>query len=254
MELSVDVSLLLVVLLVSLRFSALFLLSPIFATANVPVTYRVLFFLALSALLVIGLGINAQNISLTVGSVFTAAVSELLVGAVMAFGVFAAFAAFTFGGRILDFQMGFGVANLIDPVTNTQSPLIGTVLNLLGVMMFFIINGHHMLIRGLAYSLQQIPPGSFIQHWNFSALVAQFSVLFVYGIAIVAPAIAALLLLDAGMAVAARTMPQVNMFIVGIPLKIFVGLTVLAISLNYMGPLLEKIYASIFLYWEEILR
>ena len=54
----------------------------------------------------------------------------------------------------------------------------------------------------------------------------------------------ALLLIDVGMAVAARTMPQVNMFIVGMPLKIFVGLTLLAISINYMSPLLEKIYGS----------
>jgi len=213
-----------------------------------------LFFLALSFFLVMGLGIEPQTVPHDLGGVISAATSELVVGALMAFGVFAAFAAFSFGGRILDFQMGFGVANLIDPVTQSQSPLIGTVLNLMGVMLFFVINGHHMLIRGLAYSLQQLPPGSLIEQWNIAALVSQFGVLFIYGIAIVAPAIAALLLLDAGMAVAARTMPQVNMFIVGIPLKIFIGLMVLAFSVNYMGPLLEKIYSSIFIYWEEILR
>lgn len=76
--------------------------------------------------------------------------------------------------------------------------------------------------------------------------------MFVYGLAVVAPVVAVLLMLDVGMAVAARTMPQVNMFIVGFPLKIFMGLLVLALSLNYMGPLLEKIYASIFLYWQRV--
>jgi len=254
MSLSIDVSIILLVLLVSLRFSALFLLSPIFSAAQIPVMYRVLFYMALSFFLVMGLEISPNSVPTDFGGILSAAVGELFVGALMAFGVFAAFAAFMFGGRILDIQMGFGVANLIDPVTNTQSPLMGTMLNLLGVMMFFIINGHHMLIRGLAYSLQQLPPGSMLGQTNAAALVSQFGVLFVYGIAIVAPAIAALLLLDAGMAVAARTMPQVNMFIVGIPLKIFIGLTVLAFSINYMGPLLEKIYSSIFIYWEEVLR
>ena len=68
-----------------------------------------------------------------------------------------------------------------------------------------------------------------------------------------APAVFTLLLVDAGMAFAARTMPQVNMFIVGLPLKILVGLMVLAISLNYVGPLLQRIYGSIFRYWEQII-
>ncbi|HHJ13911.1 MAG TPA: flagellar biosynthetic protein FliR [Gammaproteobacteria bacterium] len=248
-----DIAAVTTVLLVSVRFGALFLLTPLFAVAQVPVRVRVFFLLTLAFVMVYGLKVVPFAAPVTVAGLLQAVFNELVVGAALAFGVFAAFAAFLFGGRILDFQMGFGVANLIDPATRTQSPLLGTVLNLMAVIIFFLLNGHHMLIRGLAYSIEKIPPGAPMRALGVEAIVSQFGVMFVYGLAVVAPAVFTLLLLDVGMAVAARTMPQVNMFIIGFPLKIFLGLVLLALSLNYMGPLLEKIYGSIFHYWQQVI-
>jgi len=252
MHIAVDTAVVITILLVTIRFSAIFLMSPLFAFGNVPVNFRVLLLMGFA--LVIVLGLRAQTVVSPqgLGDLVSMAVHELLIGGLFAFGILAAFSAFLLGGRILDFQMGFGVATLIDPVTHNQNPLIGTILNFMAVMAFFMINGHHMLLRGLAYSLEKLPPGVPLSDINVSALIAQFGVMFVYGLAIVAPAFAAILLIDVGMAFVARTMPQINMFIVGIPLKIFVGLTVLAISLNYISPLLDKVYASIFRYWEQV--
>ncbi|MCG7977033.1 MAG: flagellar biosynthetic protein FliR [Candidatus Thiodiazotropha endolucinida] len=239
-------------LLVATRVSPLFLLTPLFAITRVPARVRVLFVLALSAVLTAGIGVVPIDPPATLSGLMHAMVNELILGMILAFGLFTAFGAFLFGGRIIDFQMGFGVANLIDPATQSQAPMLGTVLNLMAVMTFFLLDGHHLLIRGLVYSLQKIPPGSSLHEVDVQVIIAQFGVMFVYGLAVVAPVVAVLLMLDVGMAVAARTMPQVNMFIVGFPLKIFMGLLVLALSLNYMGPLLEKIYASIFLYWQRV--
>lgn len=248
-----DIAAVMTVFLVTVRFAALFLLTPLFAVAQIPVRVRVLFLLALAFVMVAGLGTVQVATPLGMAELLQAVFNELIVGAALAFGVFAAFAAFLFGGRILDFQMGFGVANLIDPATNTQGPLLGTALNMMAVIIFFLLNGHHMMIRGLAYSLEKIPPGAPVRALSLEAIVSQFGVMFIYGLAVVAPAVFTLLLLDVGMAVAARTMPQVNMFIIGFPLKIFMGLVMLALSLNYMGPLLEKIYASIFHYWQQVI-
>lgn len=254
MNLVINSNYILATVLVSIRFSSIFLLTPIFAAAKIPGKFQAIFLLGLSWLLVSGLNISIATDSFSVAALFGMALTEFIIGGMMSFGIFAAFAAFVFGGRILDFQMGFGVANLIDPVTSAQSPLLGTFLNLTAVLSFFLLDGHHMILRGLAYSLERIPPGSFLNELDLSAILAQFGVMFIYGIAVVAPAIFALLLLDVGMAVAARTMPQVNMFIVSMPLKIFIGLLVVAISLNYMAPLLEKVYSSIFIYWERLLN
>ena len=253
MKITADIAYLTTVLLVSIRLGAVFLLAPIFSIAKIPVTVMVIFVLSLSALLVANLNISSLATPESFGDLVSAGAFELVVGGAMAFGMFAAFAVFLFGGRILDFQMGFGIANLIDPVTHTPTPMLGTILNMMAVMMFLMINGHHMVIRGLVYSLEKVPPGSAINNFELSALVAQFGNLFVFGLAIVAPAVFSLLLLDVGMSFAARTMPQVNVFIVSIPLKIFVGLLMLALSLNYVAPLMERIFGSMFRYWERIL-
>jgi flagellar biosynthetic protein FliR len=253
MSVTADVAWVTAVLLVALRMGPLFLLAPVFGSIQVPPQVRALFVLALAALMVTGMQVTALPVSLSLAGLITAALSELLIGGLFAFGLFTAFGAFLFAGRILDLQMGFGVASLIDPSSRAQAPLLGTFLNLLAIVVFFAIDGHHMVLRGVAFSLQYIPPGAFVLDVNAAALVAQFGSMFVYAVMIVAPALFSILLLDIGMAVMARTMPQVNVFIVAIPLKIFVGLVVLAISLNYMMPLMQNIFESIFAYWERVI-
>ena len=253
MLVEVEMGFVMAIVLMFIRVSALFLLTPLFATAQVPINVRTVFLLGLSAVLVFSLQIQPVDVPQTLSDLLIAALHELFIGALLAFGLFTAFAAFLFGGRILDFQMGFGVANLINPATNTQGPLLGTVLNLMAVATFFLLNGHHMMIRGLAYSLEHAPIGRGIANFQIDTVIAQFGLMFVYGLMLVAPAVFILLLLDVGLAISARTMPQVNIFIVGLPLKIFVGLVVLALSLNYLSPLLNRIFASIFHYWERVL-
>lgn len=253
MDLHFELALLTTILLVFTRLSALFLMTPLFAIAPVPVRIRVLVLLALATVLVAAVPPAAMVSYPTLPALGGAMLNELLVGALMAFGLFAAFGVFLFGGRIIDFQMGFGVANLIDPATNTQSPMLGTALNLMAVATFFLLDGHHLLMRGIVYSLEVVPPGSALAQMSLGPIVAQFGLMFSYGLVLVAPVAFTLLLLDVGLAVAARTMPQVNMFIVSLPLKILVGLSMLALSLNYLAPLLKKVYASIFIYWQAVL-
>lgn len=253
MQIDASMAFVTALLLVFVRLSAIFLLTPPFAAAKMPLLVRNFLLLALAAALVTGLQIQPALMPTTLSGLVMAATHELVVGAALAFGLHAAFGAFLFGGRILDFQMGFGVANLIDPATNTQAPMLGTVLNLMAVATFFLLDGHHMMIRGIVYSLQQVPVGGGLDSLNIAAFIAQFGRMFTYGLMLVAPAAFALLLLDVGLAVAARTMPQVNIFIVGLPLKIFVGLVVLTLSISYLSPLINRIFESVFLFWEQIL-
>lgn len=252
MEFTVSLEWLAAVVLVSIRLGAIFLLSPLFSAGGFPVRVRVMFVWGLAVMLVMALKIPLLLGELTVSTLVESALLELFLGSLMAFGMHCAFASFHLGGRILDFQVGFGAASLIDPMTDNQNPLLGTLLHLLAVVVFFLVNGHHLLLKGLAYSFEKIPPGSVVP-MSLAPVLEQFGLMFIYGVAIVAPAIVALFLLDIGMAVAARTMPQVNVFIISMPLKVFVGLMVVAMSLTYMGPLLTRIYDSIFRYWMKLL-
>ena len=252
MTIGLDLAALAVVFLIALRIGPLFVLAPVFGAVAIPLRVRV--FLALSFALVLAAAIKPPPLaSLDPAALIVAAAGEMLLGIAFAFGMFAAFGAFLFGGRVLDLQIGFGVASLIDPATRNQSPLLGTALNLLAVAVFFAVDAHHAVLRGLAWSLERLPPGAPLQALDGGAIAAQFGVMFAYGLMLVAPAVFALLLLDVALAVVARTMPQMNVFIVAMPLKIVVGLLVLALSVRHMLPAMMKVFDSVPRYWERLL-
>lgn len=253
MTLSVEPARIVAVVLVAIRFGAVFVLAPFFGSGSIPANFRVFFVLGLSALIVSGVHLPPAAVPATVPAFVLAALSEFTLGAMLAFGIFTAFAVFLLAGRIMDVQLGFGVATLIDPTNRSQSPLLGTFLNLMAVAIFFAIDGHHMLIRGLVFSLERMPPGVFVTEVDPGAVVAQFGGMFVYAAALSAPVIFTILLVDVVLAVVARTAPQVNIFVVSFPIKIFVGLLMLAISLRYMGPLVARIFERLFDYWQQLL-
>jgi flagellar biosynthesis protein FliR len=240
------------VFLLSLRLGALFALSPIWGVAGGPPALRVLLVLALSAMLYGALPATGARVPIEGAGLAVAAATELAIGAVLAFGVFAAFAAFSLAGKIIDVQSGFGLGNVFDPVTRSQAPVIGTLLNLLAVTLFFAIDGHHALLRGVAFSLEALPLGTLPGALAADALVRQFGAMFVLALVLAAPVVFCLLLVEVGLAVLSRSLPQMNVFIVAIPIKIFVGLAMLAASVGYVGPVAARIFASIFRSWEEL--
>lgn len=253
MNLTADVQWLSSVLLASVRVGAVFLFTPILAVTQVPVRIRVLIVLGLAAVLVTSLPALPAHTPHSLGALLQSGAMELLVGVVMAFGVLCAFAVFNVAGRILDSQMGFGVADLIDPSTQEHTALMGAFLSMVAVMVFFLIDGHHLLLRGLAYSFKTVPLGQGLSEMNLSAIVAQFGYMFAFALMAIAPAMFGILLLDIGMGVMARSMPQVNIFFVSFPLKIFLGLVLTAVSIRYIWPMLLKVFTSIFTFWEEVL-
>lgn len=251
MRLTIDMAWITAVLLVSIRIGVVFVLTPVFDSLRTPGAFRAVLVLALSVLIVSAVGISRIHVPQSLPQIAAAALRELVIGGVFAFGLLTAFGAFTLGGRLIDLQTGFGVASLIDPITRAQAPLLGTFLNLLAVFVFFAIDGHHMLVRGLAFSIEHLPPGVGLPQIDTGAVVAQFGAMFVYALMLVAPALFTILLLDVGMGIMARTMPQVNVFIVAMPVKIFAGLAVTAISFGYIEPVMRHSFESIFTFWQR---
>jgi flagellar biosynthesis protein FliR len=252
MQINVDAAWALAVFYVWLRLSCVFLLAPVPMVQGTPAVVRVLFTLALAALLVTGGGVRPALPSFSAGQVLLGAIGEMVVGLTLAFGVFAAFGAFAMAGKILDVQSGFGLGVVYDPVTRAGAPMFATILNMTGVALFFALDGHHALLRGLAFSLRRSAPGAGLE-LSADAAVAQFGLVFSYGIALIIPVILCLLLLELALAVASRTLPQMNVFVVSIPLKLVAALVVFAISAPTLGPAMERIYRSIFTYWESVL-
>lgn len=253
MVVNVDPGWAMTVFLTALRVGVLFMMTPVFSSLTGLVTVRVLFTLALSVLLVSGMGAPPAAIALQLGPVVLAAVAELVTGVTLAFGVFAAFGAFSVAGKVIDIQSGFGIGNVYDPVTRAGAPLFATMLNLVAVATFFGLEGHHALLRGIAFSLRQVPPGSGFSALAVEPVIAQFGLMFSLGIALIVPVMFCLLLAEIGLAVIARLLPQMNVFVVGIPVKLVTALAVFALTVTALVPVMGRVYASIFIFWEQVL-
>lgn len=240
------------VFLVTIRVAVVLMLLPVFSGLTRLVTVRLLFTIALSVVLVAGAGSTAAA-PLEMGQFVLAALGELAVGATMAFGVFAAFGAFAVAGKILDIQSGFAIGNVYDPVTQAGAPLFATMLNLVAVAVFFGMDAHLALFRGLAFSLAQVAPGSGWTSFSAEAVLRQFGLMFSLGVALIVPVMLALLLVEVALAVVSRVLPQMNVFIVGVPVKIVAALAIFAATTATAGPAFGRVFASIFRFWEQVL-
>lgn len=241
------------VFLVSLRIGVLLMMSPVFTGLNGLVVVRVLLALMLSALLVSGMHVAPAPVELSIGAVMLAAVLELAVGATLAFGVMAAFGAFSVAGKIFDIQSGFGIGGVYDPVTRSGAPVFSTMLNMVGVVVFFSLDAHHAFLRGIAFSLRQVAPGSGFDTFDAEVVIRQFGLMFSLGVALIIPVMLCLLLLEVGLAVVSRVLPQMNVIIVLAPVKLVAGMALFALTLAALGPSMGKVFASIYSFWEQVL-
>lgn len=239
-------------LLLSVRLGMVLFMTPVLGAAAIPLRIRVLALIALTLCLTLALSPSVAADVGTTPALVMAMVHEALWGGLMGFGLNAAFAAFMVGGRLLDLQMGFGVATLFDPGTRSQMPLLGLLLQMTGIAAFLAIDGHHMLLRALALSLHTAPLGASPLGVAPAVLLHQFGLMFSLGMTLVSAAVFCVFLTDIGMSVVARVLPQANVFLLSIPVKIFAGLAVLALSAPFMGPVLLRIFESVFRYWDAL--
>jgi flagellar biosynthetic protein FliR len=172
---------------------------------------------------------------------------EMLVGMGFAFALAALFAAIQVAGSMLDTLIGFSFGALVDPVTGTNGGVLNQLYALIGVMIFVVINGDAWVIQGLARSYDAVP---LVDAPQLGSLVhgAQlaFSGIFGSAIEICAPVMLAVLLTDVAFGVVSRVMPQLNVFAVGFPAKVIVGLVLVSASLPFVaGWLGDELQSSV---------
>lgn len=233
------------ILLISVRIAMLFIATPLFGAIPIPPLARVILVVSLAAGMAGALPVPIV-VPLDLPSLAMQVLHEAVVGGVVAAALFGAFAAFQFAGRLLDFQIGFGVASLVDLATRNNAPLLGTLLSMLAAVFFFAIGGHLALFRLVSQSLSTFPPGGSIASLDLGGLIAQFGLCFSFGLVLVAPVVLCLFLVDVGMAFMSRTMPQMNVFVMSMALKAMVGLAVLAIAVPFAGAAMRRLFDAMF--------
>ena len=240
-------------LLLATRFGALLLMSPPIGGGAVPPSVRVAVVVALAACFSSLVPAPAQGWD--VWHIALALAGEAALGSTMALGLNLAFAAFAIGARILDTQIGFGIGQVFNPLTRQQAPILTGVFAQLALVLFFTTDAPDGVLRGVVLSIQAYPPGS---AWSlqsaFVPVVGQAAGLFALGFAMVAPVVFCLLLVELGLGVISRSLPQMNMFAMSIPIKVVVGLTALAIWTTGSLSLLLRTHTAVFRGWEAMFR
>ncbi|MBW2095752.1 MAG: flagellar biosynthetic protein FliR, partial [Deltaproteobacteria bacterium] len=142
----------------------------------------------------------------------------------------------------MGFQMGFNMASAMDPETGGQSTVISQFLYLFTILIFFSVNGHHMFIRALAASFYKVPPDSFhLDTPVVGALVRVSSDMFLIALKMAAPIMVALFLSHLSLGIVARTVPQVNVLMIGLPLNIFLGMILFSLVILNLSPFLVEL-------------
>jgi len=251
--LTIDMAWLVGTLLLSVRVAAATMLTPVFGPAQIPGPVRVLIALAFAGFLVLALPMAEADVA-TLPDLAVATLGELVIGASLAFGFMVAYAAVQLAGRVLDVQLGYGAASVLSPTTQTPAPLLGTVLGMGAVALFLSLDGHHVLIRALALSVEHYPPGRLASDLDIAEHLRFSGAMFTFGLALAAPVMLTLLLADIALAVMSRSMPQLNVFVLSFSVKIVLGLVGLMVSVKFAGAILTELFETTWRFWETVVH
>jgi flagellar biosynthetic protein FliR len=158
----------------------------------------------------------------------------------------------------MDMQMGLSMANVIDPRTGAYKPVTGNFTNILSTLYFFSIDGHHMLIRGIINSYQAIPLDrlwtSFGSEQVMMTAVKVFVQMFLSAFMIAAPLVVALFLVDVALGIIAKSVPQFNIFVVGLPMKLLAGFLLLIVLMPAFLLTLNALFENMFRGLAEMMK
>lgn len=239
-------------LMVFFRIIGFLIIAPLFSSRNVLSMMKAALAMLISILVVPTM---VDTPFLTIESslllFFIYALSEFAIGLSIGFVATLFFDAINLAGQLIDMQMGFGIVNVVDPQSGAQMPVMGTFKYFLTMFFYLSLNGHILLLDAFMKSYQIIPLGNFTVDMNLMNFIIYITTnLFVVALKIALPYVGALFATDFILGIIARTVPQMNVFMIGMPLKIGIGfiLTIIIIPLYiYMlSAFFEKSFTDIY--------
>lgn len=220
------------------RILALLSVAPILYHRSIPVPLKIGLAIAVTALVASAL---PPSVPLSSPGALAVLAQQLLVGLGIGFSVRLVFAAVELAGDVIGLQMGLSFAAYLDPLHNTQTPLIGALLGVLASQLFLAMNGHLMMISAVTDSFQAFPIGTgAVMPIDGARLASWAGELFRIGLHLALPVLTTMLILNLALGVLVRSAPQLNLFSVGFPVTLLTGLLVLALSLPYLSPYLQS--------------
>jgi flagellar biosynthesis protein FliR len=222
-------------LLVLSRVGGLFVIAPVFSAAMIPMRIKLTLAMAIS-LALMPIAVHGQTVPMDMGGFSLLLLKEIGVGLVFAFPMALVGAAVQAGASVLDTLVGFSFSSILDPVNNQQTAILGQFYTLFAVMVLLMSGGDHIMIEGLGASYRALPITAYPHIGALTAgALGAFAQVWTIGLEIAAPALVALVITDAAIGLISRAVPQMNVFVVGMPAKILVGMTVIAATLPFVS-------------------
>ncbi|SPD72687.1 putative Flagellar biosynthetic protein FliR [uncultured Desulfobacterium sp.] len=233
-------------LLVFIRVGAIILNIPVINTRNIPPIFKI--GLILTVTIIIFPSINTEDYQARIDLIplVIGILGEILLGICVGLCVNLIFAGVQMAGQLIGYQMGFAIANVIDPQTGMQSAFFATLLNVYCLMIFLIMDGHHYFIQAISESFIILPV--FNMHINsslFEYIIRLVGNMFVISVKVCAPVMASLLVTSVSLGLVARTIPRMNIFLVAIPIKIVLGMFFIILSLPFLTSFMNNVLSGI---------
>lgn len=242
-------------LLVFVRLTAFFISAPIFSMRGVPNQVKV--GLAFIVAFISSFYVPYHGNIPTDLTIIVYILKEVIVGLMLGFILQLLFYAVQVAGGLMDMQMGFAMANVIDPRTGAYVPITGSFKNLLATLYFLSVDGHHMMIRGIISSYKAVPVDKMwvsLGNENLLLFITKtFSQMFACAFLIAAPIVVALFLVDLSLGIIAKTVPQFNIFVVGMPIKVLASFFLLFILMPAFFVVLGSLFQKMFTAMSELM-
>lgn len=236
-------------LLIVARIASFFITLPITSYRGVPNIVKVFFALVVSYIIFLSRDFSYLSIdSYTSFRLVLLLAGEVVTGLMLGFVVLLFFTVFRMAGQLADVMIGLSMASIFDPQFSGSVTLIGQFYYLLALTVYFAINGHHYLFLAISQSFELVPiGGSVFSDVTIRLLFESFYLVWVIAFQIAAPVVAAILITDISLGLISKTVPQLQVFMVGLPLKVFLGLFVIYLTLPYFSLIMENVFSRLYI-------
>lgn len=229
-------------LIIVVRMSGFIFTAPFFGLRNVPLRIKTGLTLAMAVVMFYVLPYEPLEYAGVIGFALLI-VEETLCGLILGFVANICYQILAFSGQLLDMEIGFSMVNEMDPVTSAQVTVSGNLYSYAVMLMLMITYMHHFLLDALIDSYALVPIGKVaINPMVYTVVVKLVGEYFVLGFRIVLPVFAAMLIVNSVLAILARVAPQLSMFVIGIQLKVFVGLAVMVVMIKMIPGIASLIF------------
>ncbi len=244
------------ILLIFARIGGAIYLIPIFSGNNIPRSVKISFSFII-AVLIFSTGIVSYvdfNNS-AIGYIFLLT-KEIVTGIILSFIVFMFFSIFYFAGQMLDYQLGFSMVSVFDPLTQIQAPITGNMIYYVCSILLIQSGGLNAILLAIFESYETMPIGSanLIGNEGIANYFVLLSSYFIEaGLKIAAPIMGTVIMIDVSLGILVKALPQMNVFVVGMPIKVLIGLTVFLIISPYLSPVFHSVFTEIFFALKEVM-